>query len=104
MAARKDQRKVGIPAKRRGQQMGVAGAPAQNRVAKADTPALRGRRKEANKMFADKSSQHVGTDASKPSTNSPSVPAMNTAKRKGESGGERAFKQRLKTKRAAKKL
>jgi hypothetical protein len=36
MAARKDQRKVGIPAKRRGQQMGVAGAPAQNRVAKAD--------------------------------------------------------------------
>jgi hypothetical protein len=29
---------------------------------------------------------------------------MNTAKRKGESGGERVFKQRLKTKRAAKKL
>ena len=104
MAARKDQHKVGIRSKPRGQQMGTAGAPDQNREAKAETPALRGRRKSANKMFADKSSQHVATDASKPSTNSPSVPAMNTAKRKGESGGERVFKARLKTKRAAKKL
>jgi hypothetical protein len=103
MAAKRDQHKVGIPAKPRGQQMGVAGAPDQNREAKADTPAVSGRRKNANKMFADKSSQHVATDASKPSTNSPSIPAMNTAKRKGESGGERVFKARLKTKRAAKK-
>lgn len=104
MAARKDQHKVGIRSKPRGQQMGTAGAPDQNREAKDETPALRGRRKSANKMFADKSSQHVGTDASKPSTNSPSVPAMNTSQRKGESGGERVFKARLKTKRAAKKL
>ncbi|HEY5884489.1 MAG TPA: hypothetical protein VIT88_07360 [Pyrinomonadaceae bacterium] len=102
MAARKDQRKVGIRAKPRGQQMGVAGAGDQNRKEMAETPALRGRRKTANKMFADKSSQHIGSDPSKPSTNSPSVPAMNTSKRKGESGGERVFKQRLKTKRAAK--
>lgn len=103
MAARKDQHKVGIRSKPRGQQMGTAGAPDQNRKAKAETPALRGRRKSANKMFADKSAQHVAADASKPSTNSPSVPAMNTAKRKGESGGERVFKARLKTKRAAKR-
>ena len=103
MAARKDQHKAGIRSKPRGQQMGTAGAPDQNREAKADTPALRGRRKNANKMFADKSSQHVATDASTPSTNSPSIPAMNTAKRKGESGGERVFKARLKTKRADKK-
>ena len=102
MAARKDQHKVGIPAKPRGQQMGVAGARDQNRKEMAETPALRGRRKTANKMFADKSSQHIGSDPSKPSANSPSVPGMNTSKRKGESGGERVFKQRLKTKRAAK--
>ena len=104
MAARKDQHKVGIRSKPRGQQMGTAGAPDQNRQAQAETPALRGRRKSANKMFADKSSQHIGADASKPSSNSPSVPAMNTARRKGESGGERVFKARLKTKRAAKKV
>ena len=103
MAARKDQHKVGIRSKPRGQQMGTAGAPDQNREAQAETPALRGRRKSANKMFADKSSQHVASDPSKPSANSPSVPAMNTAKRKGESGGERVFKARLKAKRAAKK-
>ena len=83
--------------------MGTAGAPDQNREAQAETPALRGRRKSANKMFADKSSQHVASDPTKPSANSPSVPAMNTSKRKGESGGERVFKARLKTKRAAKK-
>lgn len=103
MAARKDQHKAGIPAKPRGQQMGRAGAPDKNRQEMANTPALRGRRKSANKMFADKSSQHVGSDPSKPSANSPSVPAMTTSRRKGESGGERVFKERLKTKRAAKK-
>jgi len=103
MAARKDQHKVGIRSKPRGQQMGTAGAPDQNRQAKAETPALRGLRKSANKMFADKSSQHVAADASKPSTNSPSVPAMNTSKGKGESGGERVFKARLKTTRASKR-
>ena len=102
MAAIKDQHRAGIRLKPRGQQMGTTGAPDQNRESKAETPALRGRRKSANKMFADNSSHHVASDASTPSTNSPSVPAMNTSKRQGESGGERVFKARLKTKRAAK--
>ena len=98
MASKKDQHKVGTPEKPRGQQMGFAGQPDQNREEMDKTPALRGRRKSANKMFADKSSQHVATDASKPMTNSPSLPAMNV-KMKGESGGEREFKQRLAKKR-----
>ena len=96
MAVKKDQHKVGIPSKPRGQQMGTAGAPDKNRKEMDDTPAVRGRRKVANKMFGDKSSQHVGSDPTKPSTNAPSVPAMNTGGRIGESGGERLFKKELK--------
>jgi hypothetical protein len=37
------------------------------------TPALRGRRKSANKMFGDASEQHVAGNAATPSTNSPST-------------------------------
>jgi len=98
MASQKDQHKVGTPEKPRGQQMGFAGQRDQNREEMDNTPALRGSRKIANKMFADKSSQHISTDSSKPMTNSPAVPAMNV-KMKGESGGEREFKQRLARKR-----
>ena len=62
-----------------------------------DTPALRGRRKKATKMFADESSQHIGGDAVTPSSNMPSVPAAApTGVKLGESGGERAFKKRQK--------
>jgi hypothetical protein len=95
MTSRKDQQKVGIPQKRRGQQTGFAGNPDQNRQEMEKTPALRGRRKGANKMFADKSSQHVTGDAVTPRSNSPSTPAVASTKGVGESGGERAFKQRL---------
>jgi hypothetical protein len=95
MASRSDQQKAGIPRKRRGQQTGFGGNPDQNREEMEDTPALRGRRKEANKMFADKSSQHVASDATKPSSNSPSTTAMINPKRSGGSGGARVFKQRL---------
>ena len=102
MAARRDQHKAGIPAKPRGQQMGRAGAPDQNREEMADTPALRGKRKYGNKFFADESSQHMQSDATTPKTNRPSVPAMVTAGPKGSSGGESTFKARLKKKRAAK--
>jgi hypothetical protein len=98
MASKKDQHKAGIPAKPRGQQTGFAGNPDQNRQEMEETPALRGRRKAANKMFADKSSQHVASDATKPSSNSPSTPAMNTNS-KGETGGEKVFKRRLAQKR-----
>jgi len=71
--AKKDQHKAGIPPKPRGQQTGFAGNPDQNREEMKNTPALRGRRKDDNKMFGDASEQHVATDATKPSTNSPST-------------------------------
>lgn len=99
MAKVKDQHKTGIPAKPRGQQTGFAGNPDQNREEKEKTPALRGRRGRANKMFADKSAQEVTGNAVSPRSNSPSTPALTTAKRAGESGGEKVFKQRLARKR-----
>lgn len=98
MRTKKDQHLVGAPVRPRGQQTGFAGQKDQNREAKDDTPALSGRRKSANKMFADASSQHVGADSSTPATNSPSVPAMNV-KAKGASGGETQFKKQLAKKR-----
>ena len=95
MSSKKEQSKVGRPKRPRGQQTGFAGNPDQNREEKKETPALRGRRKQANEMFADESSQHIGNDAATPRSNSPSLPAaMPTGVRLGESGGEKAFKQR----------
>jgi hypothetical protein len=99
----KDQHKVGIRQKPRGQQMGTAGARDQNRDQMKATPAILGRRKTANTLAADKSSQHTGGDAVTPRTTSPSTPAMTSGKRKGESGGETVFKARLKTQRAKKR-
>jgi hypothetical protein len=81
MAARKDQHKAGIPEKPRGQQTGFAGNPDQNREEMKKTPALRGRRKNANKMFGDASEQHVAGDAVTPSTNAPST-VVNLATKK----------------------
>jgi len=99
MKKEKDQHTVGTPTKPRGQQMGFAGNRDQNREEMNETPALRGQRKTANKMFGDASSQHVGSDSTKPSTNSPSTPAMNvTPKRAG--GGAGGFKARLAKKRS----
>jgi len=95
MVTKKDQHKVGTPRKPRGQQMGFAGNPDQNREAMKDTPALRGRLKKATRMFADESSQHETGDAVTPRSNSPSVPAAApTGVKLGETGGERVFKQR----------
>lgn len=95
MSSKKAQSKAGIPAKRRGQQMGDASNPDQNREAESETPALRGRRKAANEMFADESSQQVGSDPTAPRDNTPSVPAaIPTGARLGESGGEKVFKAR----------
>ena len=73
MASKKDQHKAGIPPKPRGQQTGFAGNPDQNREEMNDTPALRGRRKNANKMFGDASEQHVAGNPATPSTNAPST-------------------------------
>jgi len=73
MATRKDQHKVGTPSKPRGQQTGFAGNPDQNREEMGKTPALRGRRRKANAMFADTSEQHVASNPTTPSTNAPST-------------------------------
>ena len=73
MARAKDQHKAGIPPKPRGQQTGFAGNPDQNREEMKKTPALRGRRKKENKMFADASEQHIAGNAATPSTNAPST-------------------------------
>ena len=71
----KDQHKAGIPPKPRGQQTGFAGNPDQNREEMDKTPALQGRRRKENKMFADASEQHVAGNSSTPSTNAPSTVA-----------------------------
>jgi hypothetical protein len=71
----KDQHKAGLPPKPRGQQTGFAGNPDQNREEMEKTPALQGRRKEENKMFADASEQHIAGNSSTPSTNAPSTVA-----------------------------
>ena len=96
MATRKDQHKAGIPKKPRGQQTGFAGNPDQNREEITKTPALRGRRKKENKMFADASEQHVASNPVNPSTNAPST--VTNVGPKSPQGGERAFKRRLERK------
>ena len=101
--SRKTQAKAGAPQKRRGQQMGDERSMASKiDEAQAETPALRGRRKEASKFFADDSSQHTGARGETPRDNTPSVPAaIPTGVKQGESGGEAEFKARQKTARKA---
>src|SRR5687768_11434806 len=100
MSDKGTQRKVGARQKPRGQQTGFAGTPDQNRQEMEKTPAVRGRRKRANKLAADASEQHIATGATTPSTNVPSVPAA-IPPVKGDTGGERVFKRRLARRRAA---
>lgn len=97
MVSKKAQSKAGIAANRRGQQMGDerSNNSTMPEEAKANTPALRGKRKDANAFFADDSQQAVGGNAAHPRSNSPSLPAaVPTNVKKGESGGEKVFKQR----------
>lgn len=94
MKVKKNQHKVGMPRKPRGQQTGFAGQSDQNRAEMENTPAVLGRRKRANKMAADASEQHIASDATKPSTNAPSVPAA-VPQVKGDTSAERVFKRRL---------
>ena len=82
MGTRKDQHKVGTPAKPRGQQTGFAGNPDQNREEVDKTPALRGRRKNANKMFADASEQQMKSNPVTPSTNDPSTVVYTSTKKR----------------------
>ena len=96
MATKRAQSKAGVPAQRRGQQMGDERGSTTNKMseAKANTPALSGRRKLANKFLGDKSAQ-TGGNAAAPRTNRPSTPAaLPTGRKLGESGGEKVFKQR----------
>jgi len=83
---------------KRGQQMGFAGQPDRNRAEVDETPALRGDRKTANKMFGDVSDQQTGSNVVAPSTNSPSTPAMKESQ-SGDSSAEAEFKRRLARKR-----
>ena len=94
--SRKTQAKAGVPERRRGQQMGdERSQPSKTDEAQKETPALRGRRKDANKFFADDSFQSVGTSGETKRDNSPSVPAaIPTDVKQGESGGEAEFKAR----------
>lgn len=94
MPVKKDQHTVGTPPKPRGQQTGFSGNPDQNRAEMKKTPAIRGRRKAANKLAGDSSQQHVASNATTPSTNTPSTPAMNV-KPKRDGGGAAGFKKRL---------
>lgn len=94
--SKKAQSKAGLPAQRRGQQMGDERSGKNDAVeAKEQTSALSGRRrKSANKFFADESSQ-AGSSGESPRTVSPSVSAaIPTNKKIGESGGEKVFKAR----------
>lgn len=93
----RSQRKVGIPSKRRGQQMGDARSPVSpQKEAVEKTPAIRGRLKKSSEMFGDDSMQNVASGATAPSSNSPSTPAaIPSDQPMGESGGERAFNRRL---------
>jgi len=83
---------------KRGQQMGFAGQPDRNRTEINETPALRGNRKAANKMFGDVSDQQTGSNVVAPSTNSPSTPAMKESQPR-DSSAEAVFKRRLAKKR-----
>lgn len=100
MSSKEDQSKAGIPERRRGQQTGEGDMPTpsmadQNLEDMADTPAMSGDRPEANKMFADDSSQHFGSDAVTPKGVSPSTTAaIPSGQPLGQSGGEKEFKQR----------
>ena len=96
MVSKKAQSKAGIPALRRGQQMGDERSnPNKQAAEEASTPALSGRRKAASKMHGDKSSRQIGSDAAGPSSTSPSLPAaIPTGEPLGQSGGEREFKKR----------
>ena len=106
MASRKTQSKAGVPAARRGQQMGDerSGGANKQQESKADTPALSGRRKDANKFFADDSAQQAAAEGDRPRSNSPSVPAaLPTGAKLGESNAERAGKRNQSKARTTKK-
>ena len=97
--SKKAQNKAGVPARRRGQQMGdERSQPDKRTESEKETPAQRGRRKAASKFYGDDSYQRTGTRGEAPRDNSPSVPAaIPTNTKAGESDGESEFKARQKS-------
>ncbi len=98
MSDKYDQHEVGIPAQRRGQQVGdrrSAIQPQRTADEWEETPEINGHVRESeSEFFADKSSQHFGGDAATPDHVTPSTPAAIPAGQPlGQSGGEQAFKQ-----------
>jgi hypothetical protein len=98
--SKKVQAKAGVPERRRGQEMGDERSAKEKTLGKKErTPSARGRRKAASKFYADDSSQATGTRGEAIRDNTPSVPAaVPTNEKLGESGGEREFKARQKSK------
>ncbi len=95
MTEQRDQHEVGIPERRRGQQMGDKRSVLQHRdeAEWAETPEISGDlRASESDFFGDESSQHFGGDPVTPDHNSPSTPgAIPTGQPLGQSGGERFF-------------
>jgi len=94
MGSFKDQHTVGTPEKPRGQQMGFAGNPDQNRQEKKETPAIRGVRPKANKLAGDSSQQQISSDPVTPNSNVPSTVTRDN-RPTGGGGGAAGFKKRL---------
>lgn len=98
MSDKHDQHTVGIPQRRRGQQVGDTRSAIQNRddADWEETPEINGDvRRSENQFIADNSSQHFGGDATAPDHVSPSTPAaIPEGQPLGQSGGEKEFKQR----------
>ena len=97
----KEQQKAGIPAERRGQETGLGNSPEREHQSIGDTPAVRGRLTQANKMAADKSNLQISSSSATQRTTTPSTPAMTTGGTPGKSPGEAKFKRRLAKQRQA---
>ncbi len=99
MAEKYDHHEVGIPTRRRGQQVGdrrSALTPERTPDEWEETPEMSGDlRASESDFFHDKSLQHFGSDPVTPDSASPSTPAaIPVGERLGQSGGEQSFKQR----------
>ncbi len=95
MDKQRDQHEIGIPERRRGQQMGDERGVLHHRddAEWDETPEINGDlRASESEFFGDESSQHFGGDAVTSDHNSPSTPgAIPTGQSLGQSGGERFF-------------
>lgn len=103
MSERYDQHEVGIPMRRRGQQVGDDRSAIQKDRQPDEweqTPEISGELRTSESDFlADTSSQHFGGDPVTPDHVTPSTPAaIPSGQPLGQSTGERVFKERQGTK------